>query len=251
MKRETQNVLLLLVGGALIKITIDGSYLRYVKPVMGPWLVAAGAVTVALAVIAIARDIRASRPAEPATTDAPEPQSASTGQDHNSRSPWLLLLPVLVIFLIAPPALGADAANRAGTRTLTAPGGSGSHRAPFPPLPPGDVTTLRFVDLVTRAGWDSAGTLDNRTLRITGFIMHSKTGEPLLTRIVINCCAADAFPIHVRLAGPQLAQYRDDQWLTVTGVVEPYTATEGNRYTPTFHVRTATPITPPDVPYES
>ncbi|WP_431908888.1 TIGR03943 family putative permease subunit [Amycolatopsis thermoflava] len=247
MTRETQNVLLLLVGGALIKITLDGSYLRYVKPVMAPWLLAAGTVIVALAAIAIARDIRAARnqPVPPPGLPCDEP-----GHEHHSRSPWLLLVPVLVVFLIAPPALGSDAANRAGTRTIAAPSGHSTHRAPFPPLPPSEVTPLRFVDLVTRAGWDSAGTLDNRTLQISGFITHGKTGAPFLARIVINCCAADAYPIHARLTGADLSHYPNDQWLTITGTVEPYSATEANRYTPTIHVTTAHPVPAPADPYE-
>ena len=43
MRRETQNVLLVLLGGALLKIALTGTYLRYVKPSLFPWLVLAGA----------------------------------------------------------------------------------------------------------------------------------------------------------------------------------------------------------------
>ena len=62
MRREAQNILLLLVGGALLKITFDGTYLRYVKPTVKPSVIAAGIVMVTLAVIAIVADIRAVRP---------------------------------------------------------------------------------------------------------------------------------------------------------------------------------------------
>ena len=35
------------------------------------------------------------------------------GHDHaTSKAPWLILLPVLVLLLVAPPALGADAVAR-------------------------------------------------------------------------------------------------------------------------------------------
>ena len=59
MRREAQNLLLLLVGGALLKTSWDGTYARYVKPGMLPWLVAAGAVVTALAVVAVVRDVLA------------------------------------------------------------------------------------------------------------------------------------------------------------------------------------------------
>ena len=48
MRRETQNLLLLLLGGALLKIALGGTYVRYVKPGLYGWLVATGAVMVAL-----------------------------------------------------------------------------------------------------------------------------------------------------------------------------------------------------------
>lgn len=258
MKRETQNVLLVLVGGALIKITLDGSYLRYVKPVMAPLLLAAGVVIVALAVIAIARDIQASRAATEQHDDIPDDaldgtvaeSSCDDEHEHSVRSAWLLLVPVLAIFLIAPPALGSDAVSRAGDRTVAAPTPDTTHRVPFPPLPPGRVISMSFSDLIARAGWDNAGTLDNRAIRVTGFVARDKAGAPFLARIVISCCAADAFPVHARLVGDNLSRYRNDQWLTVTGTITPNTATSANRYTPTLTVHTAQPIPAPAEPYE-
>ncbi len=58
MRRETANVLLVLLGGALLKIAWNDTYLRYVKPSLLPFLVATGVVIVALGVLAITRDIR-------------------------------------------------------------------------------------------------------------------------------------------------------------------------------------------------
>jgi uncharacterized repeat protein (TIGR03943 family) len=61
MKRETQNLLLLLIGGAVLWIALDGSYLRYVKPSLYPFLLISGAGFVLLALVAIVRDIRRGR----------------------------------------------------------------------------------------------------------------------------------------------------------------------------------------------
>ena len=58
MRRETQNILLVLLGGALLKLALTGTYLRYVKESLQPWLVVTGGVMVVLALVSIARDIR-------------------------------------------------------------------------------------------------------------------------------------------------------------------------------------------------
>ncbi|MEU0465235.1 DUF1980 domain-containing protein [Amycolatopsis sp. NPDC006131] len=113
MRRETQNILLLLLGGALLKIGLDGSYLRYVRSAHQPWLLGAGAVILVLAAVAIGRDIANARAEAAVTHD---------GHTHGpTRSTWMLVLPVLAIFLIAPPALGSDAVDRSGRTTPARP----------------------------------------------------------------------------------------------------------------------------------
>lgn len=233
MRRETQNILLVLLGGALLKIGLNGDYLRYVKPAQHPWVLAGGAVMVALGAVAIVRDVRSRGLA-----------GDGHGQHHHlARSAWLLMLPVLAVFLVAPPALGADSVARTAAR---APAQS---QSAFPPLPPGAVVPLSLTDLVTRAGWDASGSLNGRTVRVTGFVTHAR-GSILLARMVITCCAADAYPLTVRLAGVAPAGYADDTWLQVTGQVVPGTATRANRYTPDLEVASAQRIRQPADPYE-
>ncbi|MEV2219735.1 TIGR03943 family protein [Nocardia vinacea] len=58
MKRGTQNLLLVLIGGAVLWITLDGSYLRYVKPSLYPFLLISSIGFILLALVAIIRDIR-------------------------------------------------------------------------------------------------------------------------------------------------------------------------------------------------
>ena len=236
MRRETQNILLVLLGGALLKIGFNGDYLRYVKPAQLPWVLAGGAVMVALGAIAIVRDVRAAR----ATASA---GGHGDGHHHPARAAWLLVLPVLAVFLVAPPALGSYSVTRAEARPAA------QSSAAFPPLPAGDPLPMTLTQFVTRAGWDAAGSLNGRTVELTGFVTHSK-GSTLLARMVITCCAADAYPLKVRLAGPGLAAYPDDTWLTVTGQVVPGTATQANYYTADFTVATVKRITAPQDPYE-
>ena len=48
----------MLVGLAMAMISIAGSYTRYVKPSLLPWLLAAAALLIGLALTAIVRDVR-------------------------------------------------------------------------------------------------------------------------------------------------------------------------------------------------
>ncbi|MEV6912499.1 TIGR03943 family protein [Amycolatopsis sp. NPDC051071] len=237
MKRETQNILLILLGGALLKITVNGDYLRYVKPAQQPWIIAGGAVMVALGAVAIVRDLLAARAA---ALDA-------HAHDHHTRSAWLLMVPVLAVFLVAPPALGADSVTRTEARAPQS--ASASNAAAFPPLPAGDVVPLEVNDFVSRAGWDKSGTLNGRTVKLSGFVVHNE-GNTMLARLVIGCCAADAFPITVRLVGEGVSDFGNDTWLEVTGVVVPGTAVRGNSYMPDFTLTSVRQVPAPKDPYE-
>lgn len=248
MRRETQNILLILLGGALLKIAINGDYLRYVKPAQQPWVIGGGAVMLALGVLAVIRDLVAAR--EAARAEATGAGAVSVGQHehhHPARSAWLLLVPVLAVFLVAPPALGSDSVVRTEARAPQT--AAGRDAAMFPPLPPGEVVPMRVTDFVTRAGWDGNHTLDGRTVSLSGFVVHSGAST-MLARMVISCCAADAYPVTVRLTGDTAAKFPSDSWVEATGQVVPGTATERNRYTPDLTVATVRPVKAPGDPYE-
>ncbi|NBH11668.1 TIGR03943 family protein [Amycolatopsis sp. SID8362] len=242
MKRETQNILLLLLGGALIKIAVNGDYLRYVKPAQQPWIIAGGAVMVLLGAVAIVRDLLAARAAP-----APASPDDGHGHAHSARPAWLLLVPVLAVFLVAPPALGADSVIRTEARVPAS--AAAANAASFPPLPAGDPVPLAVNEFVSRAGWDAAGTLNGRTVALTGFVVHNDGGT-LLARLVISCCAADAFPVTVRLRGGEADHLASDAWIRVTGQVVPGTATRANSYTPDFTPASLATVPAPKDPYE-
>ncbi|MEV5717963.1 TIGR03943 family protein [Amycolatopsis mediterranei] len=244
MKRETQNILLILLGGALVKIAVNGDYLRYVKPAQQPWIITGGAVMVLLGAVAIVRDLVASRRAVPDEHEEPDEHE---GHAHSARPAWLLLVPVLAVFLVAPPALGADSVIRTEARVPSS--AAVANAAAFPPLPAGNVVPLPVNEFVSRAGWDSAGTLTGRTVSLTGFVVHTD-GSTLLARLVISCCAADAFPVTVRLRGGEADHLASDAWIQVTGEVVPGTATKDNSYTPDLTPTSVTPVPTPKDPYE-
>jgi uncharacterized repeat protein (TIGR03943 family) len=257
-KRETQNILLILLGGALVKIAVNGDYLRYVKPAQQPWVITGGAVMVLLGAVAIVRDLLAARAkvaagAVPGTApDTPdhgghEGHESHEGHAHSARPAWLLLVPVLAVFLVAPPALGADSVIRTESRVPAS--AAAANAVAFPPLPAGNVVPLPVNEFVSRAGWDAAGTLDGRTVSLTGFVVHTG-GSTLLARLVISCCAADAFPVTVRLRGGEADHLASDAWIQVTGEVVPRTSTKENSYTPDFTPASVTTVPAPKDPYE-
>ena len=206
MNRQAQAVILLLFGGAIVKAGVTDLSLRYVKEGLRPFLVAAGLVLVAAAVATLWYELR-----RPAKDD-------DGGHHHEPRVGWLLILPVLGLLLVAPPALGSYAAERSGS-VLTAQTDSD-----YPPLPPGDPAPVSLLDYASRAVFDEGKSLGGRTLRLVGFVTPGADGQPMLTRMVLSCCAADGRPIKVGLTGDTPAGLPPDSWVRVDGV---YTARTG------------------------
>ncbi|HEY2101049.1 MAG TPA: TIGR03943 family protein [Pseudonocardia sp.] len=241
MRRDTQNVLLVLLGGALIKISATELYLRYVKPANKWYLLTAGVVILALAATSLLRDAWLAR--------GGRPMPGHHSHDHEPHSPWLLLLPVLAIFLVAPPALGADSVQRAAAgNSVTAAAGPSSGE--FAPLPAGAAPELRLSDFVARAVWDRAGSLAGRDVTLTGFVVH-RGGAAELARLVITCCAADARPMVVRLTdGGAARDLPSGTWLRLRARLLPGSATVADGYTPSVQVLDAEPIPEPVEAYE-
>ncbi|MFD1148036.1 TIGR03943 family putative permease subunit [Saccharothrix hoggarensis] len=251
MRRETQNILLVLLGGALLKLALTGTYLRYVKESLQPWLVVTGGVMVVLAVVSIVRDVRAGQ-----AQTAPDGHEGHDGAEHapvdhsghdhgTSRSPWMLLLPVFAVFLISPPALGADTVNRSDRNAAQEAKASSG----FAPLPSDDVIPLTITEFVTRTAWDDSGSLDDRTVKLTGFVVR-KDADVYVARLTISCCAADASPVKAKMVGQDFGALPTDQWIEATGRVVPGSATKETAFVPTFTVSEVVPIPAPEDTYE-
>jgi uncharacterized repeat protein (TIGR03943 family) len=232
--RQAQGMLLLLVGGALLRAGLTDLYLRYVKAGLRPLLLVAGVVLIVAAIATVWYELR----------PAPARQE-NQARHHEPRIAWLLVLPLFALILVAPPALGSYAANRTGT-ALQPPAG-------FAALPAGDPVRIGVLDYATRAVYDHGRSLGDRRVTITGFVTVGPHGAPYLTRMVLNCCAADAQPIKVGLSGQVPADLRPDSWLEVTGT---YTARQirdevNNGPIPFINVSRARPVGAPRDRYES
>jgi uncharacterized repeat protein (TIGR03943 family) len=205
--RQAQAVVLLLVGGAILRASVTDLYLRYVKEGLRPFLIAAGVLLVAAAVATLWYELRP-RPAAVAAVAAPD----DDGHGHAHAEPriaWLLVLPVFALLLVAPPALGSYAAGRSGTAIQAT--------SDFPPLPAGDPVKVGLVDYATRAVFDEGRSLADRRVLVTGFVLIGEDGVPYLARMTLSCCAADARPVKVGLDGTVPTGLAADNWLEVTG----------------------------------
>ena len=117
------------------------------------------------------------QPAGPATATTTRPGSA-----------WLLLVPVLVVLLVQPTALGSYAVSG---RSVV-PGGGDDQ---YPPLaaPVRGAVPMSMAEFVTRAVRDPGQSLTGVRVRLVEFVAPSEDADGYrLTRFVIFCCAADA-----------------------------------------------------------
>ncbi|MEV4349398.1 TIGR03943 family protein [Actinoplanes sp. NPDC049596] len=208
MSKLTQAVVMLLFGGAILRASFTDLYLRYVKEGLRPFLIGAGLLLVAAAVMTLWYTLRSS-PSDSA--------SPSASHDHHEpRVGWLLILPVLGLLLVAPPALGSYAAEQAGS-VVAQP----VDNSDYPPLPAGDPVDVSLVDYASRALFDAGESMQDREVRLTGFITTAPDGKPMLARIVLSCCAADGRPIKIGLTGRAPIDVPVDTWVAVVGAYSP------------------------------
>jgi uncharacterized repeat protein (TIGR03943 family) len=209
-------------------------------------LLAAGAVLVAVAVLSLVQAMRSrATAAEPA--DQPTDEHGHEHRHGRFDVAWLLVLPMLVVLVVAPRALGSYSAGRAGTALGAA------QTSDFVPLPAGDPVRVSLLDYASRAVFDHGVSLTGRHLVLSGFVLPGAHGDWYLTRMVITCCAADAQPIKVGLSGTVPPGLRANDWVEVTGSYTTRTAVDAvNAETiPFVQVATSRPIPAPAEQYVS
>jgi uncharacterized repeat protein (TIGR03943 family) len=195
--------MLLLVGAVALWLGLSQAALAYVRPGLRPLLAASGLVLLLLGLVAVLW-----RPA--GATDG----HAHAHGEQGLRSAWLLMLPVLVLLLVTPPALGSYAASR------QPPGANGGAAGQFPPLPePVDGAVPMMVsEFVARAQDDREHSLKDQRVRLVGFVIPDQGGgrDYQLARFVLACCAADAEAYTIQIRGDATPR-QADQWLLVEG----------------------------------
>ncbi|MDQ1028239.1 putative repeat protein (TIGR03943 family) [Streptomyces umbrinus] len=200
---------------------------------------------------ATGRAVDVAAEAPPRVADLDDHAHARTDADadaHAHREPrisWLLVLPLLALILVAPPALGSYSAMRTGTALQKQPWG-------FADLPAGDTIRLNLVDYAGRVAYDNGRSLDHRHIKIAGLLALDRDGTPYLVRMALSCCAADAQPVKIGLTGRIPPVLRPDTWLEATGT---YTTKQtkdpvNDGIIPFLHVTELKPVKAPRDPYD-
>ena len=173
-----------------------------------------------------------------------EPLTAEEDEHLSGRPGWLLLVPVLAVLLVAPPALGVDHAVRSGT-VPPAPSGT--------TIPAGDEPLrLTLAEYAALAIAGDGASLTGRRVVLTGFVIAGPTGEPYLTRIALGCCAAGGRPVKIGLTGDVPPELPAGTWLEVAGQHIPHVEQDpvNRQPIPYVQVTSVRLIPAPDQPYE-
>jgi uncharacterized repeat protein (TIGR03943 family) len=235
---QTRSLLLVILGATAIWLWWSGEALNYVRPGLVTWLGVGGVVVGLLGLL------------PPLGLLGKETAGHISGHhQHRGRVGWLLLVPVLVVMLVQPAALGSYAVSG---RSAVPGGGEGG----FDPLaaPVRGAVPMSMAEFVTRAERDPAQSLAGVRVRLVGFVAPSqgKEGGYRLTRFVIFCCAADAEALQAVVRGDRAPRARD-QWLEVEGtwVPRPVAAEDDpSPPPPALQVASVRPVSPVRPPYE-
>jgi uncharacterized repeat protein (TIGR03943 family) len=241
--RDIQGILLILIGTATLRISLGDIYLRYVKAGMQPYLIIAGAVLLVVGIWALIDVVRTT----PTTQGPPQADAADEDSEHEhshklSYMAWMLVLPVVGILVVAPPALGSYTAGRSNA-TVTA-----TKDGLFSALPPGAPVDVGVTSFASRAIWDDGKTLAGREVAMTGFVTPNPAGGWWLTRLSMSCCAADALVTKVQVVdAPTEAA---DTWVRVVGTWAPGGGTRDDHAIPLIQATSIRPVQAPKNTYE-
>jgi uncharacterized repeat protein (TIGR03943 family) len=234
---QTRSVLLVVLGATAIWLWWSGDALNYVRPGLSPYLLAGGVVVLLLGLL----------PPLGLLGEQTGHDAGHGGHRHQTRVGWLLLVPVLVVVLVQPAALGSYAVS---SRSAVPAGGDGQ----FPPLaaPVRGAVPMSMAEFVTRAVRDPAQSLAGVRVRLVGFAAPAEgTGGYRLTRFVIFCCAADAEALQAVVRGDPTPRARD-QWLEVEGtwLARPASVDDPTPPPPVLQADVVRPVAPARPPYE-
>lgn len=226
MSRPTQGLLMAFLGAVLVRLAAGDAYLRYVTEWMRWPIILSGVLLIGLAVgLVVSR---------PGAADGDHDGHGHGGGGHDDGADdghghggipwvtWLLVLPGLVVFVIAPPQLGSYLAERRSGETQTV-----AQPAELADLDAAQVVPIEVTEFIWRAQ-DGGETLEGQPVELTGFVSWDKgEDEWFVTRMTIGCCAADAMAYQV-VVDAEGERPERDQWVTVTGTYESGTGTDGS-----------------------
>lgn len=240
MTKSSQNFMMLLIAAATLWITlVSGEFVNYVKPWLRYPLIGSAVLLIVLGGAGLRKDWSAKQE---------EIHDHGHGHDHSrgSRVAWLLCLPILAIFAVAPPALGSFTASRTNPRTVAPPKSSDDSLPPgTTPLP---MSIGEFMGRSFLAQTGEKPTLTGRSLRLLGFAAPRKGGGWYLTRLQVSCCAADAIALQIVIRG--VPEPKKGAWVNVVGTEKPFPVNKKKQPSYELNATSVTPADKPDSPYE-
>lgn len=223
MNRTAQTLVLAALGGVSLRVGITSEYANYVNEWMRGPLVVSGVLLIGLAFAATVSSLL--------TDDHPTGPVA-----------WLLVLPVVIGFVVQPPALGSYVADRRSNQV----DGSRFSEPAVAGLDETGENVIPVSNFVARAAYGDGETLRGVTVRLTGFVSIDD-GEWHITRLSIACCAADAAAFRVQVDGADAPP--EEQWVEVVGTWVDGTGTESGG-TPVLAAEEVAYVDKPKRPYE-
>ena len=126
-----------------------------------------------------------------------------------TRWPWLIsaALGCLVLLIPPNPSFSDLASNR--------PQGLPEPTELAFVLPPEQRSLTEWVRLL-RSQPDPQ-LVDGNPVNISGFVWRQPEGPPLIARLTVRCCLADATPAGLAVAWPKDAEPKANQWLVIQG----------------------------------
>ncbi|WP_038557056.1 TIGR03943 family protein [Synechococcus sp. KORDI-52] len=156
------------------------------------------------------------------------------------RWPWLLsgLMAALVLIVPPNPSFSDLASNR--------PQG-----LPDPPelafvLPPDQRSLTEWVRYLRSQ--PDPDLVDGNPVSISGFVWRQPQGSPLIARLTVRCCLADATPAGLAVAWPDGFTPKTNQWLALKGTMS--VQRQDGRRIPVVVPSSITPIARPERPLE-
>lgn len=241
MNADDRSRAALAIGLLALWMGFTDAMLKYLRPSMRPWLLAAGFGLVIFGVYGLAR----------ARQLAVETHDHTTAtRTRRPRIGWLLVIPVVAIILFGPQPMGDFALSRTPhlpqyAFDIGAYASSTNQRVP----------ALKLSDFLEGAVQNgNREYLATHDVKLRGFVSFQGVAGPdsfVLTRYLITCCAADAQPLSVTIVGVTSLPAKN-QWLDVTARYDPaIRPVKKDTYGPVLRVKKLDPISTPSGPYET
>ncbi len=205
------------------------------------WLVIAGGIGLSVVSSLKALDLLRKR------TNIPETQHITLFPPGLSSA--LLILTAILGLVITPRVFASQTALQRGVTDVLQATRS-QPQAFRSSVRPGDRTLIDWVR--TLNVYPEPDAYAGQKVKVRGFVIHPAELPPeylLLSRFVITCCAADAYPVGLPVKLTQNRQaYPQDSWLEVEG--EMITQDLQNKRQLTIQASSLKPIQEPQNPYE-